>query len=376
MIQDYEPRGLWLRYLLRQHQALSFLLPQRLHDGPSNPGNGFFKVTCYSNGTLDETHCGPVGFPPGAENFSFSARTDSSIAIQSVIALGENGQPYLSYGSGDSTDIGSTRSVYIRNNGGDLVNIGGANIYQQSGSPQTVTFNVYSDFVTTNLISTTSQEIPSGVETTVDIPPTQFAEVVISFPADIYWGANAFQLTSVNPPATYSFCQEGYSEDAYISGTFTGSDLNSDGQITNEELTDFTASFSGNSLVGPLSFTFENLGGFVYDNDGGPLGDGTTGGTEGIGLFGTGDSYYFAGPGPADLCGIGVDCAEVSDGSGTDTSQQLIPINGGACPSAIVAPATPVPAFPLGAIWILGGLAGLLGMRRLLKNAQSNPQHP
>lgn len=33
------------------------------------------------------------------------------------------------------------------------------------------------------------------------------------------------------------------------------------------------------------------------------------------------------------------------------------------------APATPVPVLPLGALWILGGLAGLLGMRQLRKAA-------
>lgn len=33
-------------------------------------------------------------------------------------------------------------------------------------------------------------------------------------------------------------------------------------------------------------------------------------------------------------------------------------------------PATPVPVMPLGALWILGGLAGLLGVRQLRKAAQ------
>jgi hypothetical protein len=38
-------------------------------------------------------------------------------------------------------------------------------------------------------------------------------------------------------------------------------------------------------------------------------------------------------------------------------------------PAASSGSATPVPALPLSALWILGGLAGLLGMRQLRKAA-------
>ena len=175
---------------------------------------------------------------------------------------------------------------------------------------------------------------------------------------------------SQSSTATYTFCQGGYSEGAVLSGTFTGGDVDTvDGQIVyfggGGELTDFTATFSGNSLVGAVSFTFADLLGFVYDDDGGPLGDGTTGDVEGIAANNAGGDFI-AGPGPNAICGIGVDCASIGDSIGTDVSQELIVINGGSCPA--VQP-TPVPVLPMGALWLLAGLAGFLGIRQLRQAA-------
>lgn len=162
---------------------------------------------------------------------------------------------------------------------------------------------------------------------------------------------------------TYTFCQEGFSEGAFISGSFTGADSNSDGQLADDEVTDLAFTFSGNSTVGPLSFTFADLDGFIYDLDGGPLGDGTTGGVEGITAYGAA-GVYAAGPGPFSICGAGIDCAAVSDGSNSDTrSQQLISINSGSC--GVSVPATPVPTMPLYLLLALSGLLGLSGMRKL-----------
>ena len=68
---------------------------------------------------------------------------------------------------------------------------------------------------------------------------------------------------------TYTFCQEGFSEGAFISGSFTGADSDSNGQLAFDEVTDAALTFSGNSAVGPLSFTFADFCGVVYDLDGG-----------------------------------------------------------------------------------------------------------
>ena len=170
------------------------------------------------------------------------------------------------------------------------------------------------------------------------------------------------ELNAQPASETFTFCQEGFSEGAFISGSFTGTDSNTDGQLAFAEVTDLTVTFSGNSIVDPLSFSFADFAGLVYDLDGGPLGDGTSGAVEGIAASSAAGDYS-AGPGPESLCGVGSDCASVTDGTGTDSSQELITINGGACGGSSTAEA--VPAVPLPLLLALGGLLGFVGMRRL-----------
>jgi len=126
--------------------------------------------------------------------------------------------------------------------------------------------------------------------------------------------------------ATFSFTQEGFSEGAVISVTFTGHDTNMDTQITTAEVTAFDLSFSGNSIVAPFTLGLADLFGLVYDPDGGPLGDGVLLSIEGIaaGEGFKGGFMYTAGPGPMEICGQEVDCAVVSDGSNQDFSSQLL----------------------------------------------------
>jgi len=111
-------------------------------------------------------------------------------------------------------------------------------------------------------------------------------------------------------PMGFDFYQGGFDDGAYVSGMFTGNDLDSDGQLSsfNGEIIDFMMDFSGNSYVSSFSIGFADLFGLVYDLDGGPLGDGWF---EGIGVS-TESSYYAAGPGPFDVCGIGDNCAVVA----------------------------------------------------------------
>jgi hypothetical protein len=54
---------------------------------------------------------------------------------------------------------------------------------------------------------------------------------------------------------TYTFTQTGYEDGAFISGSFTGSDLDHDGQINSAfgEISNFTMYFSGNSIMPAFS---------------------------------------------------------------------------------------------------------------------------
>lgn len=137
-------------------------------------------------------------------------------------------------------------------------------------------------------------------------------------------------------PQTFTFSQAGFAEGATVVGSFTGEDLDTDGQLASfaGEISDFQMSFSGNSVVPAFSLGFADLSGLVYDLDGGPLGDGQILGIEGIAANDATFSYA-AGPGPVALCGEGVDCATVSNGTGTDNSQELIQVGGSSPPTAV-----------------------------------------
>lgn len=143
----------------------------------------------------------------------------------------------------------------------------------------------------------------------------------------------------------FTFYQGGYAEGAYVTGSFSGEDLDGDNQLSffSSEIYTSEMSFSGNSLVGVFS---ESNGVIVYDLDGGPLGDGRTGVVEGILMGG-----YLVGPGPNGIeCGIGIDCSTVTNLGATDSSSFLVEVN-----------QVPVPA----AAWLFGSaLIGLAGFNR------------
>jgi hypothetical protein len=100
---------------------------------------------------------------------------------------------------------------------------------------------------------------------------------------------------------------------SHVSGSFAGDDLDSEGQLSSfsGEVTGFTMSYSGGSIVAPFSMTFADLFGLVYDLNGGPLGDGTTLDVEGIGAVGAGIQFLI-GPGPVGLCGTGAICGTIT----------------------------------------------------------------
>lgn len=152
---------------------------------------------------------------------------------------------------------------------------------------------------------------------------------------------------------TFSFSQAGFGEGAFVSGTFTGQDIDGNGQLSSSdgEIIGFDMAFSGNSLVSAFTLDVSDLNGLVYDLDGGPLGDGLDLAIEGI-AAGNGAYDYVAGPGPFAQCGIGIPCALIQ-GERLIFSSELIQVT----------------AVPLtSAIWLFGtGLVGLTGVAKFNK---------
>ena len=96
---------------------------------------------------------------------------------------------------------------------------------------------------------------------------------------------------------------------------------------------------------------------------GGPLGDGLSGAIEGIEFNGE-VAFYSAGPGPQSQCGIGIDCATVTHGSNSATSQQLVLVGAGdpnAANPAVSASSTFLTDTVLSQT--VGGLPGKTGQR-------------
>ena len=115
-------------------------------------------------------------------------------------------------------------------------------------------------------------------------------------------GLLAFAGALYASPITYSFAQGGYADGATISGTFTGDDLDHDGQLNSfaGEISGFVLFFSGNAVVPAFSHTFAQLSGLVYDIGSGFIGDGLGGAVEGMASnwFGTVGFDFASGPGP------------------------------------------------------------------------------
>ncbi len=130
--------------------------------------------------------------------------------------------------------------------------------------------------------------------------------------ASVDFSTQAVQVTQV-APGSYTFVEPGFSGGAQVTGSFAGTDVNGDGQIsyfTNPpepqyplELTNFSLSFSGNSLAPAFTLDFTQLDNFNYQL-GPTLGassatvDGLLEGIE----AGSTNRFYIVGPGPAALC--------------------------------------------------------------------------
>jgi hypothetical protein len=93
-----------------------------------------------------------------------------------------------------------------------------------------------------------------------------------------------------------------------VSGSFSGVDGDANGQLSSfdGEVSAFSMSYSGGSVVAPFALGFADLFGLVWDFDA-ILGDGLVLDIEGIGAAGSGNSFTI-GPGPVALCGTGAIC--------------------------------------------------------------------
>ena len=120
----------------------------------------------------------------------------------------------------------------------------------------------------------------------------------------------------------YAFSQGGYSGGGSITGTFTGSDNNLDGQIASfaGEVTAFSLSFSGDSIVPNFTHSLADLFGLVYDVGSPFIGDGSSGAVEGMAtnFFGVVGFNYASGLGPT--LGFGGRVNDITTGAVSSTS--------------------------------------------------------
>ena len=157
-------------------------------------------------------------------------------------------------------------------------------------------------------------------------------------------------------PQTFEFHQGGFSGGGVIEGFFVGEDLDGNGEISSffGEVTDFEATWSGDSLVPDTSFGLSDLFGLVYELDG-DIGDGTAFDVEGI-LADNGDFDYATGPGPLALCDGLTICGEIFDfatGAVSETTELVI-----------VGPKAPPIPLPAAAYLFVPAIAGLRFLRR------------
>ena len=170
----------------------------------------------------------------------------------------------------------------------------------------------------------------------------------------------ALFISTSTSAITYNFYQGGYTDGAFVSGTFELEDYDLDGQLSSfeGELIDFSMTFSGNSLVNAFSIShIETNNNEVvynpYDDLENFLGDDVYQyystdeqivATTGAGLL------YGAGAALGGSCLSGMECGVVNIFEAFDFTDEMVVVS-----------SVPVPA----AVWLFGsGLLGLIGVAR------------
>ena len=143
---------------------------------------------------------------------------------------------------------------------------------------------------------------------------------------------------------TYTFTQTGYDGGGSVSGTFDAVDVDGNGQISSfaGEVTGYSMSFSGDSLVGAFSHGFGDFFGLVYDVGSGKIGDGAGGDIEGVasnylGSIGFG---YASGLGPTG--GLGGSVIDFASGAISSTGELVTVVPAPATWALLVAGLVPL----------------------------------
>jgi hypothetical protein len=159
--------------------------------------------------------------------------------------------------------------------------------------------------------------------------------------------ASVSALPQAASAATYQFSQSGYADGATVSGSFTGTDLDHDGQINSffGEVSAFMMTFSGNGTIPGFSHGLAELSGLVYTVGNSTLGADLSGGTEGMASNWGGTSGYDFASGHGPTANDGGRIIDTATGATTST-RELIQI------SAVPEPSS--------ALLLLAGL-GLVG---------------
>ena len=169
-----------------------------------------------------------------------------------------------------------------------------------------------------------------------------------------------FISTSTNA-ITYNFYQGGYTDGAFVSGTFELEDYDLDEQLSSfeGELIDFSMTFSGNSLVNAFSISHieTNNNEVVYNQIGDFLGDDAYtyySRNEQIAATTSAGLLYGAGAALGGTCLSYMECGVVSISDAFDFTYEMVVVS-----------SVPVPA----AVWLFGsGLIGLVGFAKRKRN--------
>lgn len=151
--------------------------------------------------------------------------------------------------------------------------------------------------------------------------------------------------------SVYYFFQGGYSGGGTIIGTFEGTDLDSNGQLSSfdGEISSFSLVFAGDSVVSDFTHSLADLYALVYDLGSGYIGDGGTGDVEGIASNWGGISGFDYASGWGPIRSHGGRVIDVATGA-TSRTDQLVAVSGVPLPPAVL---------------LLGsGLIGLIGFKR------------
>lgn len=123
----------------------------------------------------------------------------------------------------------------------------------------------------------------------------------------------------------FTFTQTGFSGGGTVTGTFSGSDFDNNGFLSSfaGEITDYSMSFSGDSIVADFSHGLSDFYGLIYELGSGFIGDGLGGGIEGVASNWGGIAGYDYASGMGPTGGFGGRVINTATGA-TSATQSLV----------------------------------------------------